>query len=277
MDILAAVFFVVAASWLILALMYAALVLLFLRIRARGDLDRIYEADFGRLYLCNTRFYIPCGWLLRRYIRHILQRTQAPTRIMTRKERRDVMELLLICSCFSMDGNCVPTTTAPNDTTDEHLQQDGEGSIEGPVCSICLGEYEPDDVLLGANTCTHQFHKDCILDWLQRQNNAECPCCRISMASEDDVWHMILSIRKENKRQKDMANNKRRKSALPSEEDSALFVDCVDDPLTSQSAVSSPTDTASLSTLGDVPADIEAPDLSQGDSTAEYYSSGQQT
>lgn len=72
MDILAAAFFVVAGAWLLVALVYSSLVLIFLRLRARGELGNIYEEDFGRLYLCGRRgqeggCYLPLGRIFRRY------------------------------------------------------------------------------------------------------------------------------------------------------------------------------------------------------------------
>jgi hypothetical protein len=209
MDILASIFFAVAATWLLFALMYASMVLMFLRLRARGDLNRIYEADFGRIHVCGTRLYVSLGWILRRYVRHIHPhphyRDGGQPHLMTRKERRDAMEVLLT---ESVNNQSSPATdheyisiSVPIDAVsshiDEEMQHDENTSIatEGPVCSICLGGYENDDELLGAKTCSHQFHKDCILDWLQRQNHAECPCCRVPMVEEEDVWNVVRSMR----------------------------------------------------------------------------------
>lgn len=227
MDVLAAIFFAVAATWLLFALMYASLVLLFLRIRARGDLDRIFEADFGRVYICgSTRYYISFGWMLRRYVRHIhphpLFSDGGPSHLMTRKERRDAMEALLTSTgtetlTITIRENGEETTNgvhaAPEsssqgefcpaklDHPDEEMQDDCNDSTERPACSICLGDYEPSDILLGARSCPHKFHKDCILDWLQRQHQSECPCCRVRMVDEEDVWRVVRSKREEAKQQ----------------------------------------------------------------------------
>ena len=220
MDVLASVFFAVAATWLLIALGYASLVLLFLRIRARGDLDRIYEADFGRIHLCGTRCYISFGWLLRRYIQHIHPHSQypdgGPKRLMTRKERREAMLLLLTEAPTTKPAESPPaspssaTATPLSSTgTDEEMQQDGDGSTEGPVCSICLGEYDEDDELIAPKTCSHRFHKDCILDWLQRPNTTECPCCRVPMTNEEAVWNIVQTIRDQAKVPKAKAKTRR--------------------------------------------------------------------
>lgn len=70
-------------------------------------------------------------------------------------------------------------------------------SVPG-VCAICLCPYEAGDQVTysqsisedqdgeaGPNsaqtsTCTHAFHKECIVQWLAKKNEArpECPCCR---------------------------------------------------------------------------------------------------
>ncbi|KAK4262897.1 hypothetical protein QN277_028392 [Acacia crassicarpa] len=44
------------------------------------------------------------------------------------------------------------------------------------VCSICLGEYLPQDALRTIPDCNHYFHANCIDSWLHM--NASCPLCR---------------------------------------------------------------------------------------------------
>ncbi|KAI9108365.1 hypothetical protein K1719_020556 [Acacia pycnantha] len=44
------------------------------------------------------------------------------------------------------------------------------------VCSICLGEYQPQDTLRTIPDCNHYFHANCIDSWLHM--NATCPLCR---------------------------------------------------------------------------------------------------
>jgi hypothetical protein len=42
-------------------------------------------------------------------------------------------------------------------------------------CSICLLDFEEDDDIVDL-TCTHIFHKNCIIEWCHVK--AECPNCR---------------------------------------------------------------------------------------------------
>ena len=52
-------------------------------------------------------------------------------------------------------------------------------------CDICLMEYQEGDwVCFSANTCSHAFHKKCMIDWLIRNKN--CPCCRKPFIGKDD-------------------------------------------------------------------------------------------
>ncbi|KAE8717169.1 hypothetical protein F3Y22_tig00110057pilonHSYRG00068 [Hibiscus syriacus] len=44
------------------------------------------------------------------------------------------------------------------------------------VCSICLCEYQADEMLKTIPKCNHYFHVDCIVQWLKL--NATCPICR---------------------------------------------------------------------------------------------------
>lgn len=217
LDILAATFFVVAGVWLIIALVYSYFVIVFLRLRARGELSTIYEEDFGRVYLCgSTRFYISFGGIFRRYIRHI-QPEPSPgeqviqsVKFMTRAERREAMDILLYDSVDKgpVTAERKPQTVSPedgdvdieagqenpkSDHNDSNLDTD---SSQEPVCSICLGEYGSDDHVLRSKTCPHEFHKECVMDWLQRQINTECPCCRSPMVDEEDVWATVKKQRK---------------------------------------------------------------------------------
>jgi hypothetical protein len=242
MDILAAIFFVVAGTWLVLAMGYSCMIVVFLRMRARGQLDAIYDEDFGRIYLpwtnnSNYRLYIPTGCIFRRYMHHLQEEQRrfpslssssssrtdaevaAAARYMTTEERRRAMEVLLweerdtqkaVHSCGAPVALPAPEssqpTSADTDTdtdtgTADQVDSDLEEG-EGPMCLICLEEFtEPDATVLHSPTCSHLYHKDCIMDWLQRQGTRECPGCRVAMITEDEVWEAVQRLRKERRTQ----------------------------------------------------------------------------
>ncbi|ORX43082.1 hypothetical protein DM01DRAFT_1411679 [Hesseltinella vesiculosa] len=55
---------------------------------------------------------------------------------------------------------------------------------EDAMCSICLSEYEPDDLLCKL-WCGHHFHKDCVHEWLAL--NPLCPLCKQDFRGKEHV------------------------------------------------------------------------------------------
>ena len=45
-------------------------------------------------------------------------------------------------------------------------------------CAICLGPFEDGDLCSIMPVCRHEFHRDCIVNWLLMANNNTCPLCR---------------------------------------------------------------------------------------------------
>ena len=44
------------------------------------------------------------------------------------------------------------------------------------------------------------------MDWLERRANTECPCCRVSMVSDEAVWKMVKRLRRERQRKLRLEN-----------------------------------------------------------------------
>ena len=65
---------------------------------------------------------------------------------------------------------------------------------------------EPTDVCFTSTVCSHRFHHGCIMDWLERRANTECPCCRTRLISDEEVWETVQKIRGERRRQIRKAN-----------------------------------------------------------------------
>lgn len=233
-DILVACFFFVAAIWLILACIYSVILLVLLRLQARGELD-IYDENLGRVVLYNGRVTLHFGCILRRYAIQLeedyqrqLQRrfgdanaedqNEEPQRIriMTREERRKAVEELLGstqkvvdvesrgadekrdcnagCNCDKIESTIDASQPLPADTS-------FACSDEGPICSICLVEYEPTDFVFKSKSCPHMFHGNCLFSWLERRNNTECPICREVLVSDDDIWDAVQRMRKQRRKQ----------------------------------------------------------------------------
>lgn len=217
MTTLSYVFFVIAGVWLIAALLYSLLVLCFLRLRARGELGNLEDEDFGRIHLCG-RCYLPMGWIFRRYARHLqlddnlgMPPRQHSGHFMTKAERRKAIEVLLAKSLKASATSALPKkllTILRNRASEKDLEPkktEVDGDLESlasenvPICSICLCEYEKDDVVFAPTTCTHQFHHECIVDWLQLPGRTDCPCCRVPIVDNDEVWRIVKQQRQERK------------------------------------------------------------------------------
>lgn len=63
-------------------------------------------------------------------------------------------------------------------------------AAEEEDCAICLGQFEDGDRCSVMPICHHEFHRDCIANWLLAQHNT-CPLCRAklqwSLAAQDMV------------------------------------------------------------------------------------------
>mmetsp|Transcript_34292 Transcript_34292/g.39040 ORF Transcript_34292/g.39040 Transcript_34292/m.39040 type:complete len:456 (-) Transcript_34292:144-1511(-) len=228
-DVLVAALFLIAAGWLVLAIIYSVLILIVVRMRARGELD-IYDENFGRLFLLGTRCYIPLGCILRRHVVAMQSRNRGrqSLHIMTREERRRAMELLLADAKSRELEIEKPEEIKPTEKQEEIKSAEGAlpegnesaiGSIENdihssdnPVCSICLMEYEENDLIFQSPRCVHRFHQECLMDWLERRNNTDCPCCRETLVSDEDVWDTVQQLRREQRKLRRQEN--RRNSTL---------------------------------------------------------------
>jgi hypothetical protein len=97
----------------------------------------------------------------------------------------------------------VPESSKGSSTDTDTGTAELDSDLEGPMCGICLDEFstEPDATVLHSPACSHDCHKDCIMDWLQRHGTRECPCCRVAMITEDEVWEAVKRLRKERRKQ----------------------------------------------------------------------------
>jgi hypothetical protein len=75
----------------------------------------------------------------------------------------------------AVDGD--PTTPDDNDAAEEEDSPPMDDADHERLCCICLAEYLKGDHLLRGQTCGHQFHYTCSMDWLSVPHD-HCPYCR---------------------------------------------------------------------------------------------------
>ncbi|WVZ08347.1 hypothetical protein V8G54_021693 [Vigna mungo] len=121
-----------------------------------------------------------CIILLRQVVRtHNAQRILLRRVVRTHNaQRRDNT------TCVKSEGiqpeilNKIPVFSISTPQTSIHLNQNIE-------CSICLGQWEDEDVVRLLPSCNHVFHKSCIDAWFM--HHANCPVCRSPVTSDCEL------------------------------------------------------------------------------------------
>uniref|UniRef100_A0A7S4T2D0 RING-type domain-containing protein n=1 Tax=Ditylum brightwellii TaxID=49249 RepID=A0A7S4T2D0_9STRA len=131
------------------------------------------------------------------------------------EERRSILEKAMICQPFAaghasaeqekrsadtfedekdtkveaVEEGRVKTTGSSLDEvvgveTEEHgLNLPYQGSID--ECPICVEKFTEGQMINVSNKCSHVFHKDCIMSWLER--HIRCPCCRTELFTKEEL------------------------------------------------------------------------------------------
>ena len=69
-----------------------------------------------------------------------------------------------------------------------HVRMD---TMECTTCCICLAEFKENELVTSCDDgCKKWFHRECLFNWLDYQDN--CPCCRIDMLSKKSKSKGVL-------------------------------------------------------------------------------------
>jgi hypothetical protein len=66
------------------------------------------------------------------------------------------------------------------------------------TCTICLGDYEIGDEVVGLPVCKHSFHSGCVGNWFEK--NATCPSCRSPVKGPREVLQAEMLKRRTRRR-----------------------------------------------------------------------------
>ncbi|XP_004292319.1 PREDICTED: RING-H2 finger protein ATL18-like [Fragaria vesca subsp. vesca] len=80
-------------------------------------------------------------------------------------------------ACCNLDQLSLPVARFQDLQGYCSTERSGQDSHEAETCSVCLVEFEDEDVVSQLSKCGHVFHMDCIEKWMER-NNFTCPLCR---------------------------------------------------------------------------------------------------
>ncbi|KAL6217879.1 hypothetical protein ACLB2K_011096 [Fragaria x ananassa] len=80
-------------------------------------------------------------------------------------------------ACCNLDQLSLPVARFQDLQGYCSTERSGQDSLEAETCSVCLVEFEDEDVVSQLSKCGHVFHMDCIEKWMER-NNFTCPLCR---------------------------------------------------------------------------------------------------
>ena len=82
---------------------------------------------------------------------------------------------------------------APSHTDTSHsVQHPFTNSLSLSFALSCCQNTGEGDVAVSSKYCQHLFHKDCILEWLEK--NDDCPICRVEMVTAGDVDEAAKNI-----------------------------------------------------------------------------------
>ncbi|KAI2488620.1 hypothetical protein MHU86_25674 [Fragilaria crotonensis] len=129
----------------------------------------------------------------------------ASTPPMQWKEEALARRPLVLAVLFPDEGNKVEGDDGGPITSGRSLKYDAQSKhyifcddpgVEATTCSICLEILVPDDDTV-TGLCSHVYHRECIMNWLQDCNDA-CPNCRQPMWDPETYMMVDQQIKDQN-------------------------------------------------------------------------------
>eukprot|EP00934_Nitzschia_sp_Nitz4_P007987 Nitzschia sp. Nitz4//scaffold9_size221794//121069//122196//NITZ4_001357-RA/size221794-processed-gene-0.21-mRNA-1//1//CDS//3329561034//7977//frame0 len=79
-------------------------------------------------------------------------------------------------------SDLLPTPTSSSSTSPA-LHVTLQVTSMPPECTVCCETFQLSDCLVSLPTCSHVFHEQCVLPWLQQHHT--CPYCRAKLPTDD--------------------------------------------------------------------------------------------
>jgi len=113
------------------------------------------------------------------------------------------------------------TDTAATSTSDSSGRDDSIDPSKYEECSICLEDFEGDQLVVSTERCQHIFHAECIIEWLRRHDT--CPCCRAPMVTAKEVAAAVaVRAREREEKQCQRRRLKRGRECVPQQDDGVV-------------------------------------------------------
>jgi hypothetical protein len=90
-----------------------------------------------------------------------------------------------------------PTSPRSSGTGSNNIMTDGGGVLLDETdlehtCAICLREYTYGDTVVSGTGCSHLFHYECVMPWLEKHDH--CPYCRNEMMTAVQMRSAALQV-----------------------------------------------------------------------------------
>mmetsp|Transcript_16978 Transcript_16978/g.23300 ORF Transcript_16978/g.23300 Transcript_16978/m.23300 type:complete len:290 (-) Transcript_16978:311-1180(-) len=129
----------------------------------------------------------------------------------TSAERRQILEKVLISKTYaetcaarkannaSNNDEAATATERGGETLEASFQNENaanttteEEGYNESTCAICINDYGQEDIVMHGTSCQHIFHKECLLEWLDKHD--VCPTCRKDMMTSDEFKNAAKSV-----------------------------------------------------------------------------------
>jgi len=143
------------------------------------------------LILCLIGIYYDV-WIIFHESRNSTSNSNLPR--FSRSTRRAAIQSILRIQTFSETTHCITVESRNGGFGASYYGSISSGVGDSLSCPICLDDYCGDQLVVSSSRCNHIFHKDCVLEWLEKHET--CPCCRIPLVTQNEIIKAVKEKKK---------------------------------------------------------------------------------